>query len=273
MSVHDAKSSPPQAIPWTRSRERALWRPPDYADVVDVRPGGRLCGVVYVGIVRGSREARLFGYGEEQVHAQHTQSVQGLGSPGRWHRSPPGLVDEFARLGCVDGYDYADSWSRNPAPTSTSRHNIGIIRRSPKYGSRQSTACGACSLTTAWIHSAPSADTCVNTADLELTEVLEELAQGVLVPALVSPHQPTGVMVRRIRIRHLHGAGQTEVPVAVGEVEQHRVRGRHLQMMIRDQPRVAGRPERPVRCLDPEPARVLRWMECPLSPGISFCHA
>ena len=43
----------------------------------------------------------------------------------------PGLVDEFARLGCVDGYDYADNWSRNPAPTSTSRHNIGIIRRSP----------------------------------------------------------------------------------------------------------------------------------------------
>jgi hypothetical protein len=58
--------------------------------VVDVRPGGRLCGVVYVGIIRGSREARLFGYGEEQVHAQHTQSVQGPGSPGRWHRSPPG---------------------------------------------------------------------------------------------------------------------------------------------------------------------------------------
>ena len=47
----------------------------------------------------------------------------------------PGLVDEFVRLGdpvsTADGYDYADNWNRNPAPTSTSRHNIGIIRRSP----------------------------------------------------------------------------------------------------------------------------------------------
>src|SRR5664279_3741497 len=43
----------------------------------------------------------------------------GSGSPGRWHRSPPGWsMSSSPGLSGVDGYDYADNWNRNPAPTS-----------------------------------------------------------------------------------------------------------------------------------------------------------
>ena len=60
-----------------------------------------------------------------------------------------------------------------------------------------------------------------------------------------------------ISIRHLHGASQSEVPFAIGEVEEQRVGRGHLQVVLGDQARITRRPDCAIRCLNPEAARVL----------------
>ena len=38
-----------------------------------------------------------------------------------------------------------------------------------------------------------------------------------------------------VGVGHLDGAVEPEVPLAVGEVEQHRIRGGHLQVVVGDE--------------------------------------
>src|SRR5664279_5211309 len=66
-------------------------------------------------------------------------------------------------------------------------------------GSRQIAACGAFCRTTEWIHSAPSAETCVSRADLVVPSASKNNVKVVLVAALVGPHEATGVMVDHTR--------------------------------------------------------------------------
>src|SRR5664279_5410625 len=66
-------------------------------------------------------------------------------------------------------------------------------------GSRQIAACGAFCRTTAWIHSAPSAETCVSRAHLVVPSASKNNVKVSLVAALVGPHEATGVMVDHTR--------------------------------------------------------------------------
>src|SRR4029450_8023775 len=61
-----------------------------------------------------------------------------------------------------------------------------------------------------------------------------------------------------ISVRHLDRTVETEVPFAVGEVEQHGIGGRHVQVMVGDEPWIARSPDGAVRRVDPEPATVDR---------------
>ncbi|WKK70491.1 hypothetical protein Q0F99_11505 [Rathayibacter oskolensis] len=71
-----------------------------------------------------------------------------------------------------------------------------------------------------------------------------------------------------IRVRHLDGAVESEVPLAVGEVEEEDVRRGHREVVVADQAGVARRPHDSIGSPDPEAAAVLVLEPAPLIAGL-----
>ena len=76
-----------------------------------------------------------------------------------------------------------------------------------------------------------------------------------------------------VGVGHLDGAVEPEVPFTVGEVEDQGVGRRPGQVVLGDEPGVAGRPDGSVRRGEPEPAAVLVANTRLLAPGDAFCDA